>query len=121
MKKQMVSDNRKTKSALRNMHCLFIKVVQKTQNTSKTVNIYEAVMKWYIQVHWCSTGISSVETKSAADIMGRHTEFETKEVMVGFADFQRDMALQTGAHHCSSHFTYPSGVGGGFKREEKGI
>lgn len=79
LKKQMVLDIRKTKSDLRNMHYLLIKVVQKTHDASKTVNLDEAVMKWYVQVHWCSMNIRSIETKSAVDTMGRHTEFERKE------------------------------------------
>jgi hypothetical protein len=51
VKKQMVPDIRKTKSDLRNMHYLFMKVVQKTHDASKTVNLDEVVMKWYVQVH----------------------------------------------------------------------
>ena len=92
------------------MHYLFIKVVQKTNDASKTVNLDEAVMIWYVQVHWCSMNVSSVETKSAADIIGRHTECKRKHMMVGFANFQRDMALQ---NHCSSQCIYPLGGGGG--------
>ena len=44
--------------------------------------------------------ISSVETKSAADtrIMGRYTEFSLEQMMVEFAEFQRDMVLQIGAY-----------------------
>ena len=105
MEKQKVSDIRKTKSDLRNMHYLFIRVVKKTHEASNTVNLEEAVMKWYVQVHWCSMNVSSVETKSAADtrIMGRYTEFSLEQVMVEFVKFQRDMVLQIGAH--SLHFT----------------
>jgi hypothetical protein len=62
--------------------------------------------------------VSSVETKSAPDIIGRHSEFKRKHMMVGFADFQRDTALQ---NHCSSQCIYPLGGGGGLKREGKGI
>jgi len=80
------------------MHYIFIKVVQKTHDVSKAVNLDEAVMKWCVQVHWRSMNISSVETKFAADIMGRHTEFKRKQVMVGFADFQRDVALHIKLH-----------------------
>jgi hypothetical protein len=53
VKKQMEPNIRKTKSDFRNTHHLFIKVVQKTNKTSKTVNLDEAVMKWYVQVHRC--------------------------------------------------------------------
>ena len=64
------------------------------------MNISSVETKRYVQVHWCSMNISSVETKSAADtcIMGRYTEFSLEQAMVEFADFQRDMALQIGAH-----------------------
>jgi hypothetical protein len=62
--------------------------------------------------------VSSVETKSAAEIMRRNTEFKRKQTMVGFADFQIDMALHI---HCSSQCIYPLGGGWGLKREGKGI
>jgi hypothetical protein len=45
VKKQMEPDIRKTKSDFRNIHYLFIKVVQKTNSASKTENLDEAVMK----------------------------------------------------------------------------
>jgi len=127
-KKKMVPDIRKTKSVLRNMHHLFIRVVKKTHDVSNTANLEEAVMKWYVQVHWCSMIVSSVETKSAADtrIMGRYTEFSLEQVMVEFAEFQRDMVLQTGTHSLQFTVHLPFGRwwwwwwGGGLYWEGKG-
>ena len=96
-------------------------MVQNTHDAIKTVNLDETVMTWYVQVHWCSMILSSVETKSAADIMGRPTEFKRKQVTVGFADFQRHGTAKAYIH-CSSECFYPlGGGGGGLKREGKRI